>query len=94
MGEGDLFNARLVIEGFRLCAGLFPRDGGAGGLPRTLTLVGPLGRLPAFGKLGGGSFLKLGLFPPGGGPPLGLLLLGGGVGRPRLPGLGAGGALF
>lgn len=89
VGEGDLFNARLVIEGFKLCVGLLPREGGAGGLPLTVALVGPFRRFPEFGRPGGGSLLKLGLFPPvggvGGGPPVGLLLLGGGAGSPLLP---------
>lgn len=89
VGDGDLFNDRFNEAGFKLCIGLLLRVGGAGGgLPRPITLLGPLGRFPKLGGPGGGSFLKLeGLLPAADIPPVGLLLLEGGVGGSPLLGI-------
>ena len=85
VGEGDFIGGRFIDELLRLCVGLLLRVGGGGALPLTLPLLGPLGRFPKLGGPGGRSFLKFGLFPPGGGwGGPGLLLLGCGWGGNRL----------
>ena len=76
VGDGDFVGGRGIEPGFKLCVGLL-LEGGAGGPPRTLTLVGPLARFPKFGGPGGGSFLKLGLLLPEGGVGRARLLVGG-----------------